>query len=375
MPSMNSKDYVALSDPNSPKYGISFERAQADKLIRQHLNLTIKTFEYIDTGYHNLIYFIDVNETSERYVLKIAGRYWVSIKIEAEVNALALLAKYTTIPTPKVLAYSSDPNNEFGVEWILMTRVPGENMLSVSEANDLSPNAIKSIIRDLADYVSQMHFAVPQFDQIGGFTPDGDIGPNLSKLGPWSTCEQFIRDRVQAEAAVLDEQDIFGSIRDTVHEVIRQFDELTFPSMDHIPFVFSHGDLAKQNIMISMDDPEAPRITGILDWEWAGSFPCSDEYFSSYVYFLQNQSDEIHAYFLEQLEKRHVLTPKTIEHFSLLHKCYRFINNLAPWELTYFDDPDDPIVMARLEEGVEIVQSLLQDIRNELDACAKSNLK
>ena len=372
---MNSNDYVALSDPNSPKYGISFDRAQADTLIRQHLNLTIKTFEYIDTGYHNLIFFIDVNETNERYVLKIAGRYWVSIKIEAEVNALSLLAKHTTIPTPQVLAYSSDPNNEFGVEWILMTRVPGENMLAVSEAQELSQEAVKSIIRDLADYVYQMHFAVPHFDQIGGFTPDGSIGPNLSKLGPWSSCEQFIRDRVQAEAAVLDEHDIFASIRAAVHEVIRQFEELTFPSFKNVPFVFSHGDLAKQNIMISMDDPEAPRITGILDWEWAGSFPCSDEYFSSYVYFLKNETDETHKYFLDQLEKRHVLTPRTIEHFPLLQKCYQFINNLAPWELTYFDDPDHPTVTARLEESLEIVQSLLKEIRNELDACAKSNLK
>ncbi|CAF4873379.1 unnamed protein product, partial [Rotaria socialis] len=58
-------------------------------------------------------------------------------------------------------------------------------------------------------------------------------------------------------------------------DAIHQFDELRFPSLINLPFVFSHGDLDIQNILISTDDLESPRITGIVDWEWAGSFPCS----------------------------------------------------------------------------------------------------
>ena len=364
----------ALFERNGPKYGISFDRAQADTLLRQHLNQTIKTFEYIDTGYNNLIFFIDVNETNERFVLKIGGRYWTSIKTEAEVNALLLLAKHTTIPAPRVVAYSSDRSNEFGVEWILMTRLPGENMRTIRASHELSTNAIKSIARDLADYVSQMHFAIPSFDKIGALTVKGQVGTTLDKLGPWSTYEGFIRDRIEDQRITLLKNAVFKGIEKDIVSAIDQFKEMPFPPLENLPFVFSHGDLDTQNILISMDDAEAPRITGIVDWEWAGSFPCSEEYFTSYDDFLDSENTDVRSYFLDELEKRHVLTPRTIEHFSLLEKCNRFLTNLAPWDLTDLVNPDDPTVTMRLDECRSTVQSVIGEIRNELGCVATKDL-
>ena len=130
-----SSDSSELLERNGPTYGISFTRAQADILIQKYLNKTIISFECIDTGYNNLIFFINTMESTEQYAIKIGGRYWNKIKTEAEVKALELIAKYTTIPAPKVLAYSSDRNNEFGVEWILMTRLPGENMSAICQTH------------------------------------------------------------------------------------------------------------------------------------------------------------------------------------------------------------------------------------------------
>ena len=374
MASTDNTSSSELLERNGPKYGISFDRAQADTLFRQHVNQTIKTFEYIDTGYNNLIFFIDVNETSERYVLKIGGRYWISIKTEAEVNALMLLAKYTTIPTPKVIAYSSDRSNEFGVEWILMTRLPGENMKAIRETHDLSSNAIKSIARDLADYVSQMHFAIPRFEKIGALTVNGHVCATLDKLGPWTTYEGFIRDRIEEQRATLLKNAVFKGIEKDNADAIDQFKKMPFPSLGNLPFVFSHGDLDTQNILISLDDPEAPRITGIVDWEWAGSFPCSEEYFTSYDYFLQSDNTDIRSYFLDELEKRHVLTPRTIERFSLLEKFNRFVTNLAPWDLTDLVHPDDPTVKTRLDECRSTIQSAIGEIRNELGCDARNVL-
>ncbi|CAF3405699.1 unnamed protein product [Rotaria socialis] len=363
----SSADCLTTLERDGPTYGISFTRTQADTLFRQHLNQNIASFEFIDTGYNNLIFFINTVENTERYVLKIGGRYWNRIKTEAEVKALELLTKYTTIPVPKVLAYSSDRNNEYGVEWILMTRLPGKNMSIVCKMHELSFNAKKSIMRDLADYVAQMHFRIPRFNQIGAFRIDGEIDTDLNQLGPWSTYEQFLRDRVQADAITLSKDPVFAPIKDSMLDAIHQFDELRFPSLINLPFVFSHGDLDIQNILISTDDLESPRITGIVDWEWAGSFPCSEEYFTSYQYFLQDDNnDNIRIFFFEELEKRNILTPRTIERFSLLEKFNQLVTNIALWDLTDLINPAHPLVKKKLDSSLSTVQAVILELKDEL---------
>jgi aminoglycoside phosphotransferase (APT) family kinase protein len=361
----SSSDSSTPLKRNGPTYGISFTRTQADTLIQQYLNETIISFECIDTGYNNLIFFIDTAENTQRYAIKIGGRYWNKIKTEAEVKALELIAKYTTIPAPKVLAYSSDRTNQFGVEWILMTRLSGINMSAICKTQKLSLNARKSIIRDLADYVAQMHFKIPRFDQIGALMINGQIGTDLNRLGPWLTYEQFIRHRVQAEAIILNENITFAPIKDSMLDAIHQFEKFQFPSFLNLPFVFSHGDLDIQNILISIDDPESPRITGIVDWEWAGSFPCSEEYFTSYDYFL-NDDNEIRTSFFDELEKRNILTPRTIEQFPVIEKFNSFVTNLALWHLTDLVNPDDPLVNEELEISRSTVQSVLAELRDKL---------
>jgi hypothetical protein len=246
-----------------------------------------------------------------------------------------------------------------------MTRLPGENMNDICKTHKLSLNAKKSIIRDLADYVSQMHFKIPRFNKIGALMSNGQIGNDLNGRGPWSSYEQFIRDRVQGEGIILNEDRTFAPIKDFMLDAIDQFNKFQFPSFINLPFVFSHGDLDYQNILISIDDLESPRITGIVDWEWAGSFPCSEEYFTSFNHFLED-SEEIRIFFFDELEKRNVLTPRTIEHFPLLEKLNRFVTNLALWHLTDLVNPNDSIVNKKLEKSRCIVQSALNELRNEL---------
>ena len=362
----SSTEVLPLHDWAKPKHGISFTREQADILIHEHLNMTIKSFECIDFGYYNLIYFIDTMESANQYVLKVSGQYWVRIKTEAEVKALELLAKYTTIPAPKVIAYSSDRSNQYGVEWILMTRLPGENMSEVCEEQVLSPKAMQSIIRDLADIVSQMHWKVPPFNHIGAFTRNGEIGTDLLGRGPWSSHEQFIRGRAQAGATVLQDYSVFAPIREPMLNAIDQLEKLPLPSFAQLPFVFSHGDLDAHNILISMADPDAPRITGIVDWEWAGSFPCSEEFFTSFYSFLYHENEDIPNLFLDELERRNVLTPRTIEHFSLIEKLNRFTRNLVLWDLVDLVNPDDPKVSKKLERSLGKVESTLEELQDEL---------
>ncbi len=125
-----------------------------------------------------------------------------------------------------------------------------------------------------------MHFKIPRFDQIGALRIDGKIGTDLNQHGPWSSYEQFIHDRVQAEKIILNENSVFAPIIDSMLDAIHQFENFQFSSFQNLPFVCSLGDLDCQNILVLIEIPESPRITAIVDWEWAGSFSCLEEYFT-----------------------------------------------------------------------------------------------
>jgi aminoglycoside phosphotransferase (APT) family kinase protein len=77
-----------------------------------------------------IFFFIQCENDSNKYVLKICGNAWTKRKTESEVNAINLVHQYTNIPLPKLLAYSAHKTNEFGVEWIVMTRLIGKPLRS-----------------------------------------------------------------------------------------------------------------------------------------------------------------------------------------------------------------------------------------------------
>ena len=96
--------------------GMSFTTTQADDLLQQHLKKKIIRFDPIDGGLNNLVFFIKCENDLERHVLKVCGDAWEQIKTESEANGMVIVTKYTTIPIPRVVAYSSDKNNEFKAE-------------------------------------------------------------------------------------------------------------------------------------------------------------------------------------------------------------------------------------------------------------------
>jgi len=63
------------------------------------------------------------------------------------------------------------------------------------------------------------------------------------------------------------------------------------------------------------------------------------------------------------LEKRNILTPRTIQHFSLLEKLNQFVTNLALWDLTDLVNPDESLVKKKLERSRSNVQSALNELR------------
>lgn len=55
-------------------------------------------------------------------------------KTASEVATLAVVHDRTSIPTPTVSAFDASFNNDLGFEWMLMERLPGQNLESAWES-------------------------------------------------------------------------------------------------------------------------------------------------------------------------------------------------------------------------------------------------
>ncbi|CAF2994249.1 unnamed protein product [Rotaria sp. Silwood2] len=349
---------------NGPTVGMSFTGEQAEKLFQRYLNKKVNWFESGECGLNNLLFFVECENDQDKYVLKICGRSWKKIKTESEVAAMNIVHKYTQIPLPKLVAYSSDNNNEFGVEWIIMTRCFGKSLRSSSKTNDIWPNLSidqqKSIINQLVEYISQFHNSIPRSNNIGNYKINGEIGPDNNNMGPWNNYQDFFNDRLKLQISTLNHEKVFEPIRDDLMKSIKEFENLNIPSFDYIPNVFTHNDLGVQNIIISDDN----KITGIIDWEWSGSYPICEEYFHSYKPIIYN--NQLKNYLYDQLEQHNVPTPRTIQNFSILQKMSDFIQSISPWYLTDLVDPEHPTVEKELFKYRDKVKILVQQIREEL---------
>ncbi|CAF1085430.1 unnamed protein product [Didymodactylos carnosus] len=355
---MSDNDDYEIPDRDGPTFGISITQEQVDQLFSKYLHKTVTSFVEINRGYNNLLFFVDTDD-DEHYVLKVGGRYWKQLKTETEVIALQLVSKYTSVPVPNVVAWSID-KDEFGIEWIVMTKMNGVPADTLWK-NDLTTDEKKRILSELAGYVAQMKL-IPITNKIGNlrFNKDGnyEIGPDLSWNGPWDTFDDFLEGRVRDAVDTLTKT-IFDSVRDEMLQFFNQFKTIIRPTFD-VPLTFIHGDLTLQNILIS---PER-QITAILDWEWAGSFPCSEEYFQSYD---DIEDKTLKNCFYDELERQHVQTPRTIANFDLIQKLNDFKNDLAPWYLTDLKDPSDPNIMKKLNECKQNVKCLLTEIKQGCD--------
>jgi len=346
---------------NGPTKGMQFTRQQAERLFERYFNKKISWFEVCDSGLNNLLFFIDCENDPQRYVLKICGNVWTKLKTESEVCAIELVHRHTTIPLPQIIGYSSDKSNEFEIEWIVMTRLEGKPLRSSSNDKDIWPQLTiqqqKSIIDQLAQYVSQLHFNIPRRNLIGNYQFNGQIGEHSDRMGPWKNYMDYYNDRLQRQIKTLKEDPLFQPIRDQVLQMIKEFQSLSFPDFKDVENVFTHFDLGVQNLIVN-DENE---ISGIIDWEWAGSYPVCEEYFRSYKPIIYNQ--QLKEYLYSKLEQFNVQTPNTIPHFNLLEKMSDFLLSIVPWYLTSLVNCDHPTVEKELLVIPDKVKLILQQIK------------
>lgn len=88
---------------------------------------------------------------------------------------------------------------------------------------------------------------------------------------------------------------------------------------------------------------DPPSITGILDFEFSGFFPASEEFIQDHIRSFREWPIETYKAYLERLEELGVETPaKSIDKhvWHQLISIFEMIENVSPWWLPKYDMGD-----------------------------------
>ncbi|KAF3390735.1 hypothetical protein DPV78_011256 [Talaromyces pinophilus] len=178
-----------------------------------------------------------------------------------EAEAMRLVSQHTSVPVPEVLFKSFGP--DYG--YINMTLIPG--MPLEKKWDKLDDETKRSVCRQIWNLILEIRTVQPPVELKGLFQCAADGSP---------TRDPLIED-LQEPARPLKSD---SELRDRIYERYLHFGGRRFESQlpDMLPrsdsFVFTHDDIAPRNIMVD----EQNKITGILDWEYAGWYPDYWEY-------------------------------------------------------------------------------------------------
>jgi len=178
----------------------------------------------------------------------------------SEAEAMKYIGENTNIPVPAVLkAFEWE-----GKTYIYMTRLPGKTLEDCLDK--FSDSQLERIVEQLAGYVNEMR-SLGESNYIGStnHAPCTDYFWQYNDdlpAGPFDTETEF------HDLIISAYHSRWGESRPKFHTYLRSL------YRDNHRIFFTHGDIAPRNIMV-LDDG---RISGIIDWEYAGWYPEYWEY-------------------------------------------------------------------------------------------------
>ncbi|ENH70852.1 hypothetical protein FOC1_g10003305 [Fusarium oxysporum f. sp. cubense race 1] len=255
------------------------------------------------TAQYHSIYFtthppIELSRGHYELVLRVAGNHLPNIKTKNEIGVMTWLSKNTTIPLPEVIAYHDSADNPVGPEYILLSRIQG---VALSDVNDrLSDEQMNQILDQLIDLLTQLQ-AHP-WDGIGGLTLDDhgevQLGPMVDETfcqvpdiealwperetvatlnigGSYETYVDYITAHVVKYIRLIQTHEKLAFMRDIVPRLETFVAALPKHAnkLNNVKLHLAHKDLHFANMMF---DPLPGKITGILDWKFAGVVPYED---------------------------------------------------------------------------------------------------
>ncbi|KAM0326312.1 hypothetical protein ACHAQA_006911 [Verticillium albo-atrum] len=350
-------------------------------------------------------------------VLKLNGRFFGADKIQNEVACLRLMNIHCPdVPAPQVRAWSDDgkyftkvshdedsgdsgkaPNlgpGEHAAGWIIMSRLAGES-LSLGNWDEA---AMKDVARQLALIVATWRQSMPAIGHCGNLLfceePDADLSltrarktegealpavmarGNLSVPGsaahtnPIASIHGYHKLRLDAVLRELESKDAYIPNRHLAR-IIRDFAAETLPRLNlaHKPiqsdadeFVFTHLDISPRNVLVS---GKPPKITGIVDFEFSGFFPASEEFVQDELNNRKDWPGEVYAAYLASLEELGVDTPVSginEEPWKSLICLARVTDHVAPWWLP--GDLTGESLAAALKEAESMVRGGIKELED-----------
>ncbi|KPM42256.1 hypothetical protein AK830_g4293 [Neonectria ditissima] len=285
-----------------------------------HSNKPSQIFRPVKHGSFNVCFFVefpnqDTLDAPDRWVVRlpIPDRVlWVNEKIDVEIATMSrYVAANTTIPIPKIRAYSLVEDSPIKMTFIIMDYVEGKNLQELGFPKDIdtwwSPTtqpsrAARIMYQNLAQIYAQLRRL--EFPEIGALgLPTGEDDDPTIRVRHRPLCIEILLQQVEGlePTAKFPEKATFKTAKDYVDALlwlednmlqngknslidIRGGDRTLYashhfrkfvteswlePALDGGPFVLMHGDLDIQNLLWDDDI----NLVAVLDWEWSAVVP------------------------------------------------------------------------------------------------------
>ncbi|KAL4778836.1 phosphotransferase enzyme family-domain-containing protein [Aspergillus varians] len=269
--------------------------------------------EFFAEGAFNKLYSISSPKLEpQNYLMRVVLPVDPFFKTESEVATMGFVRKHSSLPVPRVVAYSSSASNPLRFEWMLLEYVEGLPLsetwdeMSFDAKADLSME-IRKYLGQLQDFdfswIGNLYFSKVR-EQVNGqpaewlrhSTGDPENDPEFvvgRLVSPW-----FFRDKclfLNADRGPFQSScDLMLAKTDMQIERIKHLspdptdyyyceldEELAKDQLDEHR-VLHHDDLSVSNIIL---DPASFEISGIIDWESVGIYPTWQA--STVPYFLR----------------------------------------------------------------------------------------
>ncbi|KAL8838843.1 MAG: hypothetical protein Q9170_001965 [Blastenia crenularia] len=269
------------------------------------------------SGGYNDIWLVDKPlEGEESFVIrKVKEDALLPHQVLNEVACLEFVRKRLPgVPVPRVFGYHVNGTGKEGV-FIAEEFIQGERLSDVWSSYD--GNTKLEIAKQIAEMIVQL--GETTFSGIGGLMLDGNLAPTVEgmklfkgrshfhspeyyDIGPYPSTKSYVLACYDKEITYYTNAppcDIDGDLFQSVS--LQAFIELLKSERQTIaddpnafsneePFVLVHGDLHGRNILV-----KEGRINGIVDWEFAGSFPLSELLGGMGVDILEVEGEESEA--------------------------------------------------------------------------------
>jgi hypothetical protein len=147
-----------------PKWTVQPTMAAITATLRAATSLgQIYEIRFIHEGAYSKLYEVFFDDKS--YIMRVSLPVCPEIKTESEVATLRWVDQNTCLPVPRVVAYSSSPDNALGYEWILMTKIEGQPLSECFLS--IPKGARERLVKQVAAFYATMLRHQPPFEGIG----------------------------------------------------------------------------------------------------------------------------------------------------------------------------------------------------------------